>query len=184
MDPLFVILFFVLALPVGYLLLHPWGQGSELQTTELEQRRSVLLARKEAILAALRELEVDYRGGKVSEEDYRLQKEQLMEEGAAVLRELEALEAKLRQVTGARKPAAAAEAGHAAAQTSPASPKGESSDDPIEALLQRRKATAAAVYIGFCPNCGAPLRAGQRYCAYCGHELPAQLRRKPVAETA
>lgn len=173
MDPLFLFWLVVLGLPITLLLARPWW-GPRLRRMVVvnarEQRRSALLARKEEILAALRELEVDFRGGKLPEEDYKAQREMLLEEGAEVLRELEALEAESRpEVVGKSEAELAPEP-----KTAPIA----EAEDPIEALLQARRAAMATRFIGFCPQCGAALRASHRFCPLCGAEVPADLRRK------
>jgi hypothetical protein len=56
---------------------------------ELELRRLELAEARDRALAALKELELDHRTGKVSEEDYRAQVGPLRREAAAALRALE-----------------------------------------------------------------------------------------------
>jgi hypothetical protein len=50
---------------------------------------SPLQAQREAILISLRDLDFDYQTGKLTEADYRLQRQTLMDRGAAVLREID-----------------------------------------------------------------------------------------------
>jgi hypothetical protein len=56
---------------------------------ELEQRRLELAEERDRALAALKELELDHRTGKISDEDYRALVGPLRREAAAALRALE-----------------------------------------------------------------------------------------------
>jgi hypothetical protein len=56
---------------------------------ELERRRLDLAETRDRALAALKELELDHRTGKVSDDDYRAQIGPLRREAAAALRALE-----------------------------------------------------------------------------------------------
>jgi len=58
--------------------------------TPLERRRLELAERRDRALAALKELELDHRAGKISDEDYRFLVGPLRQEAAAALRALEA----------------------------------------------------------------------------------------------
>jgi hypothetical protein len=55
----------------------------------VERRRIELLEQRDRALAALKELELDHRTGKVSDEDYRAQVGPLRRRAAAALRALE-----------------------------------------------------------------------------------------------
>jgi hypothetical protein len=53
---------------------------------------TALQAQREAILIALRDLDFDYQTGKLIEADYQAQRDLLMERGAVVLREIDAVQ--------------------------------------------------------------------------------------------
>ncbi len=182
MDPLFWLWLVALGLPVGLWLLRPLGKTEGDAVSDREQRLSALLAEKDAIMTALAELEMDYRSGRVPEADYREQRAALMERGAAVLKELEALQAE--ETEAASAPAAhlsAASPAEAPAPTATVEPRptdGRDLEDDIEALLRTRRQVQQARYVGFCPSCGAALRVGHRFCPLCGAEVPSALRKK------
>ncbi len=181
MDPLFWLWLVALGLPVGLWLLRPLGKTEGDAVSDREQRLSALLAEKDAIMTALAELEMDYRSGRVPEADYREQRAALMERGAAVLKELEALqteEAEAASVPGALLSAAPAEAPASPAAVGPTPTDGRDTEDDIEALLRTRRQVQQARYVGFCPSCGAALRVGHRFCPLCGAEVPSALRKK------
>jgi hypothetical protein len=66
---------------------------------ELERRRLELAESRDRALAALKELELDHRTGKVSDEDYRALVGPLRREAAAALRALEPQAAATERVT-------------------------------------------------------------------------------------
>jgi hypothetical protein len=59
------------------------------QPGELERRRLELAEARDRALAALKELELDHRTGKISDDDYRALVGPLRQEAAAALRALE-----------------------------------------------------------------------------------------------
>lgn len=65
------------------------SRDEERQTAS--SRMEDLLARREAIYATIRELDFDFETGKLTEEDYRAQREVWVEQGVLVLKELDAL---------------------------------------------------------------------------------------------
>ncbi|HEX6384000.1 MAG TPA: zinc ribbon domain-containing protein [Anaerolineae bacterium] len=124
-----------------------------------ERRRSAsyqtLLARKEALLQQIRELDFDHETGKIPNELYQPQRMQLVSQAAALLQQLDEMAVK----TG---PAASPDV-----------------DAQIEAAVARLRtrpspaATASNGSGGYCPQCGRPTDAGDKFCAACGHKLPA-----------
>lgn len=97
--------------------------------------------RKAAIYENLRDLQFEYRVGKLSDEDYQATKRDLQKELAGVLAEIDALKQKLGVETGPARPAAKA---------APA-PK----EQPAKA--------------GFsCGKCGATFPQPMKFCGECG----------------
>ncbi|NPA26602.1 MAG: zinc ribbon domain-containing protein [Chloroflexi bacterium] len=185
---LLAVMVFVLLSAVAPFVLLPFRRRV-LTDEALERERSVLLARREAVINALRELDLDYAVGKLPEADYQRQRQALLKEGAAILKALDALEQRARTSSRAassdldarlealiaqrreqRQPAPAPEAG-APASGSSASPIEPSVDDLIESLLHQRLQTKEGRFVGFCPHCGAPVMEHDRFCARCGQPL-------------
>ncbi len=141
-------------------------QGKTL--TEEEHIRSALLARREQVLTTLAELEFDHDLGKVDDEHYQTRRQALLQEGAEILRELDALK---------HAPAAAAEDAEQAVEALLAERRAQKAatateaEDEIEALLAARRRARKAKSGGFCPNCGAPVLATDRFCPRCGTPL-------------
>jgi len=145
----------------------PNGRGDGM----VQVTRDGLLRQRDAIYAAIRELDFDFGLGKISEEDYRPQRERLVAQGVEVLKQLDALppdgtagleaeiEAevkRLRQKRGrrARKLAAPMQV----------------SDEEIETQVRalRRRQTPAS---SFCAQCGAAVQPDDRFCRNCGAAL-------------
>jgi hypothetical protein len=57
-------------------------------------RRDALQQERENIVRAIRELDFDHRTGKIDDEDYKRVREEHVQQGAAVLREISALDEK------------------------------------------------------------------------------------------
>ncbi|MGA2116502.1 MAG: hypothetical protein ABSH56_17310 [Bryobacteraceae bacterium] len=120
----------------------------DLPAAEPESPFAHLDDRKAAIYENLRDLQFEYRVGKLSDADYQNTKKDLQKELAAVLAEVDRLKAQL-----AGKPAAAAPA--------PApKPKAE-------------RATETKPIVFVCPSCGATFEKSLKFCGECGKSMKA-----------
>ncbi len=133
-----------------------------------EHVRSGLLAERDRLLTALRELEFDQTLGKIPAEDYPVQRAYLMQEAANVLRKLDAL-------NGEAHPASAEERLEDAVAVRPASaapiaqPKPNAAEmDELEAQIAARRRSRQEKSAGFCPNCGKPVQKSDQFCSRCG----------------
>jgi hypothetical protein len=73
-----------------------------------------LLERKEATYENLRDLNFEYKAGKLSEQDYAIQQASLEDEAAAILAEMESIEkARATVRKGARRPGMRPDGGRA-----------------------------------------------------------------------
>src|SRR3954462_5373740 len=109
--------------------------------------------RKQAIYDNLRDLQFEYRVGKLSDEDYRSTKQALQKELAGVLTETEATIARL-GLTPTRV------AGKATANRRSAATSGK-------ALGAKIKPPSRTV----CPSCGAEFSQALKYCGECGKAI-------------
>lgn len=128
-----------------------------------------LQAQKEAILVEIRALDFDFETGKVPEEEYRSLREAYVSEAADLLMQLDVLDETFLEAEPAATPERAV----------------RPADDEIEAAIARRRAKVATAPSepkkasqdgqlaggGFCPQCGQPADADDRFCAHCGHQL-------------
>lgn len=156
-----------------------------------DDRLTELLGRKDAVMAAIKELEFDYNVGKLSEEDYKLYDGRLRRQAMGLLQQIEqmaplsagldaAMEAEVARRRRVSEPAPAAMRQAAAAPLAVASPAPVGAGQTPATLAQPAVASAAvapaAVINGpngsakprFCTNCGNRLEPQHKFCANCG----------------
>ena len=142
---------------VGAYLYAPFARGYGRRVTAEERELSTLLAERERVLSSLQELDFDYRLGKIPEEDYPIQRTNLLQTGADILRKMDALtidETDLRRKSAKKSSATK-----------------EITDSELEYLISQRRASRKNNYDGFCPKCGKPVLSSDKFCASCGKAL-------------
>lgn len=110
--------------------------------------------RKAAIYENLRDLQFEYRVGKLSDIDYQLTKKDLQKELAAVMAEVDRVKLQLQGGRGPTPPAAAAKA-HAKPAAATA----------VEAATEPDSLT--------CPHCNARFEQELKFCGECGKPMKA-----------
>ena len=80
----------VLALIVGLIVVAPLRRGPEVDR-RADERRAALEAAKEAKYREIRDAELDFQMGKLTEADYRVTDRELRGQAIEILRELDAL---------------------------------------------------------------------------------------------
>ncbi len=84
----------VLLVVVGYIVLRPLlAPKGEEESIASPTRLDELNTQREAVLAAMRELDFDYQTGKLTEADYAERREALVQQGVALLQEIDQLRA-------------------------------------------------------------------------------------------
>ena len=91
------------ALFAAALFVYVFYQPGEVETARRRRAYGYLLERKDATYENLRDLNFEYKAGKLSEQDYAMQRASLEDEAAAILAEMESIEKARRS-----KPASAA----------------------------------------------------------------------------
>jgi hypothetical protein len=92
MDVVAVVLVLVAAVAAGWVIAGPLRGGrAEAEDAALAARLEDLEAAKEARYREIREAEMDFRTGKLSEDDYKAIDRQLRQEAVEILRRLDAL---------------------------------------------------------------------------------------------
>jgi len=146
-----------------------------------DHERSGLLAERDRILNAIQELDFDYALGKIPEEDYPNQRARLIQKGAQVLQQIDAMQidSNLEGVhlhpepelinAGKNKVALPSRVHSQKHLTIRKLNTGFSeSDDELEILISERRRARQDKAAGFCPQCGGPLQKSDRYCPKCG----------------
>src|SRR5580693_9784489 len=74
------------------LFVYVFYEPGDVDAGEEKTRQMYLLERKEATYENLRDLNFEYKAGKLSEQDYSVQRASLEDEAAAILAEMESIE--------------------------------------------------------------------------------------------
>ena len=128
------------------------------EKTEKSQKLSSLLAERERLLTAIQELDSDQALDKIPAEDYSSQRDELLQKGAEVLRQIDVLTLHSDKGKNALP-----------GMSSPVPV--ELSEDELEELLARRRTIRKDKTGGFCPKCGKPVLFSDVFCPTCGHAL-------------
>jgi len=124
---------------------------------------------REAVLSALRDLDFDFKTGKVSEEDYQPLRTQLLVEAAQYMeaekKEDEQLEAMIRARRNVQQQGL----------------KCQHCESPVEAGQRFCSKCGSAVNNEFCPSCGKKIQASDLFCSSCGNkiEVPMEVVAQP-----
>ncbi|HLE26923.1 MAG TPA: zinc ribbon domain-containing protein [Anaerolineales bacterium] len=160
-----ILLGLALLLLAGFIVARPLIDGERPHEAEATPADS-LLAERDNLLTALRDLDFDHATGKIADEDYTPQRAQLVARGVSVLKELEALgaegriaaEDEIEQAVAARRRA------------------GKDAADGTERGVETEKAARQGLKPITtsdlkCPSCGALALPEDKFCAKCGTRL-------------
>jgi hypothetical protein len=151
MDAVSIIVALALAFLVGVFIARPLLIRGY-RSLSADPPAHALTLEREMNLLALRELDFDHLTGKIADEDYAAQRAALVAQGVALLQQLETL-----------------------TETQPLSAEAQLEAEVSAAraagLAQARPATPPPVPGGYCPQCGTPRQAADRFCAKCGAAL-------------
>ncbi len=128
-----------------------------------------LIARRNALYAALKDAEFDRETGKLTEEDYQAVRTRTMAEAAGVLRQLDHLTPEAEAAFDAEIEAEVARLREDTA-AQPVAPGVAAAVEAEIAALTKRSAAPARLKLA-CPDCGQPYQPGDAFCAACGASL-------------
>ena len=142
------------ALAITYVVWPLWQGDTTLHLAD-DSVLAELLARKDAVLLSIKELEFDYQTGKLSSEDFERLNSRLRQQAIGLLRQIET-----------------------------SAPDSAALEAELEAAILHQRQTAkqpmATVRTGtavgdrrFCPQCGNAVTAAAKFCANCGTSLRA-----------
>lgn len=175
---------------VAVYVAQPFITRSRTQVPVQESPRDRLLAERDAIYAAIRDLDMDFQTGKLLEADYRAMRDKYMARGVEILKELDVwseLERKSevgggRSEVGSRRSEVGDEIEAAVQARRRARTQARSLDVDIEAAIRSRRKSEisrqpSAIGNLQCPSCGRPVDPTDRFCARCGVALTVEASR-------
>lgn len=141
-----------------------------------DDRLGELIGRKEATLKAIKDLEFDYRVGKMDEEDFQRLDQRLRRQAIGLIQQIEKLapagaaldDALERQIAAMRRTA------------TPATPPAPATARPLPAS----NGHAAPKSARYCTECGNALEATHKFCAQCGAPVAAQTVPVPAGKSS
>jgi len=176
MDIGSIFLILGLLILVGLFIGRPFFEKRPAAARRAGHQQSALLAEQDRILNTLQELDFDYALGKIPQADYQAQRSVLLQQGAQVLREMDAYQpavpgedAEARSAdAGARMEAAIAARAALGANGGSLKPVVAHPDDELEVIIANRRRERSEKAAGFCPQCGNPVQKSDRFCPKCG----------------
>jgi hypothetical protein len=169
MDAGSILLILSVTLLVGFVVVRPFLDGTSEPEPAPDQERSSLLAEREQVLDALQELDFDHTLGKITEEDYPVQRAALLRKGADVLERLDALGPETPQAPISDAIERAIADRRESVKAGPRQPV--AADDEIERLIASRRRDLAGRPTGFCHQCGQAVHQADKFCSKCGASL-------------
>jgi hypothetical protein len=127
-----------------------------------------LMARKDAALAAIKDLEFDYRTAKLSEEDYQRMDQRLRRQAIGYMQQIEKLAPESAQMDGRIEAEIANLRKIGAAAPAPAS---QPTAGPAPAPPAHVDSAPAPTL--YCTSCGKPVQPTHKFCAHCGAPVTA-----------
>lgn len=149
--------FLVLAILVivGMYLYAPFTERVREVDTNDNHEVSALKAERDRVINALQELDFDFKLGKIPAEDYPEQRQNLLQKGADVLRQLDEMNTEFSALLSNENSEA----------------ESKIKNDEIEAMLAERRKQKQSKSAGFCPQCGKPVLTTDHFCPSCGKAL-------------
>jgi zinc-ribbon domain len=177
MDLGSIFLIFALFIPVILFIIRPIVERSQASVIlSTNQDISNLLAERDHIIASIKELDDDYNLGKIPTNDYPTQRLALLHTGADILQRIDEFQAKPKE-RGAMDDLESAISTYRPNLETNHSPKKNGNavppvpDDALEQRIASRRRSRDGKPGGFCPKCGRPVQAQDRFCPHCGATL-------------
>ena len=152
---------------IAYVVL-PFRQNQQ-KTVTTSKGLTQQVGKREVVLAALRDLDFDFKTGKVSEEDYQPVRNQLMAEAAQYLEQEQKEAERLEALIQSRRKAQQEDT------------KCRHCDAAVRVGQRFCSKCGSAVNNELCPSCGKNIKADDIFCPSCGNAL--QIRIQAVAQS-
>ena len=118
-----------------------FAQKGTVAAAKRMSRHAVLTEQRDALYAAIRELDFDHRMGKIDDADYRRMRGEFTQQAVAALKELDRNNGRSRVA--------------------------DEVEQAVTALRKKGGRRAGTV----CPSCGTKVADGDRFCAQCGEKV-------------
>lgn len=177
MDIGSIFLILALLIPVVIFISRPLFERSVSEISTSERDLSTLLAERDRVVASIQELDADYTLGKIPSESYPPQRSILLQNGADILRQIDAYQTATTFLTTEERLEAAILTRRQTLETATVAVKknGHSvppvPDDDLEQRIAVRRRTMTEKAGGFCPKCGKPVQTSDLFCPKCGATL-------------
>jgi hypothetical protein len=177
MDIGSIFLILALLIPVVIFISRPLFERRTAKVSNSERDLSTLLAERDQVVATIQELDDDYNLGKIPSENYPSQRLTLLQNGADILRQVDAYQTEPAKVTAEDRLEAAILARRHILDATPVAVKKNGNavppvpDDDLEQRIAIRRRTMNEKAGGFCPKCGRPVHASDHFCPRCGAAL-------------
>jgi predicted nucleic acid-binding Zn ribbon protein len=142
---------------VAYVIL-PFQQKRQKTSSPL-QHSNELPVQREVVLAALRDLDFDFKTGKISEEDYQLLRVQLLAEAAQYIGAEKKGDEQLEQMIQSRRKVKRQEN------------KCPHCETPVQAGQRLCSECGFELNSKLCPSCGKKIQSGDLFCSSCGYQI-------------
>jgi zinc-ribbon domain len=180
MDIIVAIVGLAMAVVVGAYIAQPLLARVRV-VSALESPRDQLLAERNALYVAIRDLDFDFQTGKLLEADHAAVREKYLARGVEILKQLDALPVDRRRSGADQLPqkARADDIEVAVQDRRGRRAQPQLAEDEIEAAVHARRRFQAAKQGSEtspkCPSCGHPVDPTDRFCGKCGAALAAEV---------
>lgn len=176
MNPFAIIIGFALLVGSVFYVAAPFRLDEKKEKNKKSSgmtQESLLDGHQSAILA-LRDLDFDFRAGKVSEEDYGSLRTSLLAKAAATMQTLdESADARLEMLIQARRTQQTASATPARLNANAAGvSRCANCHEPLAQDANFCMKCGTPVQRTFCPHCGKAILVDDRFCPTCGKAIP------------
>ncbi|MGD0751163.1 MAG: zinc ribbon domain-containing protein [Anaerolineales bacterium] len=138
---------------------------------EGSQVLSTLLAEHDRVLNSLKELDFDNSLGKIPAEAYPVQRANLVQQGAELLRKIDQLTPVLEAVPSVASNHADQVEAILTARRARQATDAVNEEDEVENLVARRRKIRTSKPGMYCSQCGRPLSNSEHFCPNCGHPI-------------
>ncbi len=172
-------IFLILALFILVIIFisRPLLERKAIHLSSATKELSSLMAERDQLVTAIQDLDEDYHLGKIPVDTYPTQRQDLLQKGADILRQIDTyqpapanLPPQARMTASLSSPQILAD-DSAAQVTKNGGAVPPVPDDELEQRIAARRRVISEKASGFCPRCGRPVHASDRFCPKCGTTL-------------